>query len=100
MIYSRHTDYEHYVKCQCGWEGWSAQMRHDYQSYNVGGEMDVEPMDFCPECGESEMSAEAFVTCIRRCEDCQDRYLCWSLFKRIPTLNTALIIIPSEVKNG
>ncbi len=75
-------------------------MKHDYQHYNIGGEYDCEPMDFCPECGQSELDAEAFVTCVRNCNECQDRFICWSLFNRIPTLNTALIIIPSEVKNG
>jgi len=82
---SRDTDYEHYVKCgHCGWEGWAAQMRHGYQGYGHGENVDVEAIDFCPECGESEVFAEAFITCIKRCEKCQDRFICFSLFKYIP----------------
>jgi ribosomal protein S27AE len=97
IVFSRHTDYEHYVKCgKCGWEGWSAQMKHDYQHFNIGGNYDCEPMDFCPECGQSEEFAEAFITCTRSCGECLDRFLCWSVLQKIPINTIALC----EVKNG
>ncbi len=96
MGYSRDTDYEHYVKCECGWEGWSAQMKHEYKAYGFGDDIDVEPMDFCPECGQSEEFAEAFVTCSRMCGTCPDRYLCYTILNILPVKTIAL----SEVRNG
>ncbi len=101
MVYSRDTDYEHYVKCgKCGWEGWSAQMRHGYEGYGFGEDADVDPMDYCPVCDEKEVWADLFLTCIRDCKSCQDRFLCWTGLKRIPVYTVALQIIPNEVKNG
>ena len=85
---TRETDYEHYVKCgSCDWEGWAALMRLGYQSYGFGEDVDVEPMNFCPRCDTSEEFAEAFVTCIRNCDKCQDRYLCYTVLNHIPMLN-------------
>ena len=102
MVYSRDTDYEHFVKCgNCGWEGWSAQMRHGYEGYgNSPDTYDVEPMDYCPVCDSSEIDAVLFLTCIRDCNKCEDRFLCWTGLKRIPVHNVALQIISSEVKHG
>jgi len=40
------------VKCQeCGWEGRAMDCKHGYKP--DGGE-DVNPVDFCPECGAEE----------------------------------------------
>ena len=81
----RETDYEHYIKCgKCGWEGWSAWMRHGYQSYGFGGLGEAEPVDFCPECDTSEIFAELFLICHRRCNVCPDRYLCYTVLNNIP----------------
>ncbi len=83
VVESRENDYEHYVKCgECGWEGWSAFMRHGYQNLFIS----VEPMDFCPECNTSEEFAEVFITCIKNCDECQDRYLCYTALNKIPIL--------------
>jgi len=93
-VETRETDYEHYVKCgKCGWEGWAALMRLGYQGYGLGEEADVEPMNFCPRCDTSEEFAEVFVTCIRNCNECQDRYLCYTALNKIP-------ILLGEVQNG
>lgn len=55
---SRQNDYEHYVKCECGWNGWAADMRHGYIS---DGRDDIFLMDFCPNCGNQEdMSCEIY----------------------------------------
>ena len=77
----RETDYEHYIKCgKCGWEGWSANMHHGH----AGNKDGVEPRDFCPECYSSEEFAEVYITCIRDCSKCQDRYLCYTALNSIP----------------
>lgn len=95
---SRYTDYENYVKCgKCGWEGFAAQMKHDYKGYSFGqgenADIDVEPMDFCPACGESEEFATLFITCTRNCNTCLDRYVCFTSLKRIPVQTLALQVI-------
>ena len=83
MIYSRHTDYEHYVKCQCGWEGWSAWMRHGYQATCYAGVSDVEPVDFCPKCDTPESFTDV-VTCHRNCTECNERFFCYTTLTKIP----------------
>ena len=93
-VYTRDTDYEHFVKCgKCGWEGWSAQMRHGYEGYGSGEDVDVEAMDYCPQCDESEVFAELFLTCIRDCRKCADRFLCFTGLKRIPMHTVAIQIV-------
>lgn len=47
----RQNDYEHWVKCICKWEGYAADMSHDYISDGGDG---VIPIDHCPNCGSSE----------------------------------------------
>lgn len=50
IVQSRQNDYEHYIKCECGWQGWAADMRHGY----IPDKDDVVLMDFCPQCGSQE----------------------------------------------
>ena len=81
---SRDTDYTHYVKCECGWEGFSALMKHGYQGYQVGDDCDVEAMDYCPECGAPEIGACSYVTCEGDCSKCRERFECFTTFDKIP----------------
>lgn len=48
---SRYTD-ETPVRCKaCGWQGQAKDCRHGYAAVPPD---DVEPMDYCPECGAAE----------------------------------------------
>mgnify|MGYP000135468125 CR=1 FL=1 len=77
----RESDFEHYIKCgECGWEGWAAWMEHGYRAYKD----DIELVDFCPICNTSEEFAEAFVTCYGDCTKCSKRFLCWTVFNKLP----------------
>ena len=51
---SRQNDKTHWVKCPCGWEGYSADMTHGYISHGNPENCDVEPVDYCPKCGIDE----------------------------------------------
>jgi hypothetical protein len=85
MVNSRDNDYEHYLKCgKCGWEGWAASMVHGYQAYGQGKNADVEPMDYCPTCGEPETNAEVYIVCHRQCIVCNDRFLCHTMLSNLP----------------
>ncbi len=88
-LFARQEDYEHYLKCECGFEGFAADWKHDYKSYGFGQDVDVEPMDFCPQCGQSEEFAIEFVTCERECRKCNDRFSCYTTLQ-LPKKNESL----------
>jgi len=83
---TRENDFEHYVKCHCGWEGFSAWMIHGYEGYGHGEDCDVEPMDYCPKCRTPEIMVEAIVECHGDCLNCSDRFLCLTVFDKLPVL--------------
>lgn len=60
MIFTRQNDYEHWVVCPCGWRGFSATMRHDYQGHGNPECFDMEPIDRCPKCGRDESECEHY----------------------------------------
>lgn len=52
IFFSRHEDTTP-VKCKdCGWQGTVADSRHGYDPIYPD---DVEPTDFCPECGSRNL---------------------------------------------
>lgn len=43
------------VKCEdCGWEAQVRDCRHGYAK--IAGTEDVEPVDYCPECGSKNLT--------------------------------------------